>query len=193
MMSTDASGYAQPSGERRSYLLIDGAQLVPGTVIDFRSLGADYLAFSFHKILAPFGVGVLVAREPLLEASPPFLYGGDMVAEGRVSADRVAYNALPWKYAAGTPNIIGTIVSAQALRLLLDLALAHQALGIDASCRLSFYLYNTVDEVERAVDALAAIVSARRGASESRAAQGSTRNLSARNVAPVTGSNASPR
>ena len=121
---TDASGYAQPSGERRSYLLIDGAQLVPGTFIDFRSLGADYLAFSFHKILAPFGVGVLVAREPLLEASPPFLYGGDMVAEGQVFADRVAYNALPWKYAAGTPNIVGTIVSAQALRLLLDLALA---------------------------------------------------------------------
>jgi cysteine desulfurase/selenocysteine lyase len=44
--------------------------------------------------------------------------------------------------------------------------LAHQALGIDASCRLSFYLYNTLDDVERAVDALAAIVSARRGASD---------------------------
>ena len=46
-----------------------------------------------------------------------------MIAEGQVFADRVAYNALPWKYAAGTPNILGTIVSAQALRLLLDLAL----------------------------------------------------------------------
>ena len=253
---TDASGYPQPNGERRSYLLIDGAQLVPGNFIDFRTLGADYLVFSFHKMLAPFGVGALVARESLLEASLPFLYGGDMIAEGQVFADRVAYNALPWKYAAGTPNIIGTIVSAQALRLLLDLALAptqvcyfdndrpierdaveramgrvaewnrmltaralerlgaipgltvygprdparrtslvafnvkghdpielahalndagvearagchcatlaHQALGIGASCRLSFYLYNTVDEVERAVDALAAIVSARR-------------------------------
>jgi len=261
---TDASGYLQPSGEQRSYLLIDGAQLVPGNLIDFRSLGADYLAFSFHKMLAPFGVGVLVGRESLLETSSPFLYGGDMIAERQVFADRVAYNALPWKYAAGTPNIIGTIVSAQALRLLLDLALspteachfgtdrpiereaveramgriaewnrmltarsldllgaiaglalygprdparrsslvafnvqghdplelaralndagvearagchcatlAHQALGIGASCRLSFYLYNTVDEVERAVDALAAIVSARRGASDSRAA-----------------------
>ena len=121
---TEASGYQKPSGEQRSYLLIDGAQLVPGTFIDFRDLGADYLAFSFHKMLAPFGVGVLVAREPLLEASPPFLYGGDMVAEGQVSADGVAYNVLPWKdYAAGTPNIIGTIFSAQALRLLLDLAL----------------------------------------------------------------------
>ena len=53
----------------------------------------------------------------------PFLYGGDMIAEGRVFPEQVEYNALPWKYAAGTPNILGTIVSAQALRLLLDLAL----------------------------------------------------------------------
>jgi len=46
-----------------------------------------------------------------------------MIAEGQVSADRVEYGALPWKYAAGTPNVLGMIVSAQALRLLLDLAL----------------------------------------------------------------------
>jgi len=81
----DASGYVQPDGERRSYLLIDGAQLVPGSFIDVQALDVDYLSFSFHKMLAPFGVGVLVAKEHLLEASLPFLYGGDMVAEGRVS------------------------------------------------------------------------------------------------------------
>ena len=55
---------------------------------------------------------------------PPFLYGGDMIAEGQVFPDQVGYNVLPWKYAAGTPNILGTVVSAQALRLLLDLALS---------------------------------------------------------------------
>ena len=119
----DASGYVQPGGERRSYLLVDGAQLVPGSFIDVQALGADYLAFSFHKLLAPFGIGVLYAKEHLLESSLPFLYGGDMIAEGRVLPDQVEYNALPWKYAAGTPNILGAIVSAQALRLLLDLAL----------------------------------------------------------------------
>ena len=119
----DASGYAQPGGERRSYLLIDGAQLVPGSFVDVQALGADYLAFSFHKLLAPFGVGVLYAKEHLLGSTLPFLYGGDMIAEGRVFPDRVEYNSLPWKYAAGTPNILGAIVSAQALRLLLDLAL----------------------------------------------------------------------
>jgi len=119
----DASGYVQPDGERRSYLLVDGAQLVPGSFVDVHALGADFLAFSFHKLLAPFGVGVLYARQHLLESSLPFLYGGDMIAEGRVLPDLVEYNALPWKYAAGTPNILGAIVSAQALRLLLDLAL----------------------------------------------------------------------
>jgi cysteine desulfurase/selenocysteine lyase len=119
-----ASGYAQPNGERRSYLLVDGAQLVPGAYVDVRALDVDYLAFSFHKLLAPFGVGVLYAKQHLLEGALPFLYGGDMIAEGQVFPDRVGYNALPWKYAAGTPNILGAIVSAQAVRLLLDLALS---------------------------------------------------------------------
>ncbi len=117
----NASGYAQPGGERRSLLLVDAAQLVSSAAIDVTALDVDYLAFSFHKLLAPFGVGVLYAKTHLLEASLPFLYGGDMVAEGQVSADAVGYNALPWKYAAGTPNILGVIVSAQALRLLVDL------------------------------------------------------------------------
>src|SRR5262252_9779179 len=73
----DASGYPQPDGERRSYLLVGGAQLVPGSFVDVQALGADFLAFSFHKLLAPFGVGVLYARKHLLESSLPFLYGGD--------------------------------------------------------------------------------------------------------------------
>src|SRR5215475_6793821 len=119
-----ASGYHQPTGERRSYLLVDGAQLVPGSLVDVRALDADFLAFSFHKLLAPFGVGVLYAKQHLLEGMLPFLYGGDMIAEGQVFPDRVGYNCLPWKYAAGTPNILGAIVSAQAVRLLMDLALS---------------------------------------------------------------------
>jgi cysteine desulfurase/selenocysteine lyase len=119
-----ASGYPQPTGERRSYLLVDGAQLVPGAYVNVGDLDVDYLAFSFHKMLAPFGIGVLYGKEHLLASALPFLYGGDMIAPGRVFADRVEFNALPWKYAAGTPNILGAIVSAQALRLLLDLVSA---------------------------------------------------------------------
>jgi cysteine desulfurase/selenocysteine lyase len=118
---SDASGYVRPEGRTGSLLLVDAAQLVPSAGVDVQALDVDYLAFSFHKLLAPFGVGVLYAKEDLLADALPFLYGGDMIAEGRVSPDRVDYNVLPWKYAAGTPNILGVITSAQALRLVLDL------------------------------------------------------------------------
>ena len=118
----DGSGYRQPNGERRSLLLVDGAQLVPTSCVDVRAMDVDYFAFSFHKMLAPFGFGVLYAKEYLLRDALPFLYGGDMIAQGQVSTERVVYNELPWKYAACTPNILGAIVSAHALRVLVDLA-----------------------------------------------------------------------
>src|SRR3954466_3714616 len=93
------SGYRQPSGESGSLLLVDAAQLVPSSAVDVQALDVDYLAFSFHKMLAPFGVGVLIGKEDLLAQGRPFLYGGDMIAEGQVAPDHVAYNDLPWKYA----------------------------------------------------------------------------------------------
>ncbi len=130
----DASGYVQPDGAVGSLMLVDAAQLAPSAAVDVQALDVDYLAFSFHKLLAPFGVGVLYAKESLLDRSLPFLYGGDMIAEGQVAPDLVEYNDLPWKYAAGTPNILGTIVSAQALRLLVDLvdvAGADRYFGVD--------------------------------------------------------------
>ena len=119
----DSSGYVQPNGKKKSYLLIDGAQIVPNMFINVQKLDIDFLAWSFHKILAPFGVGALYAKEELLEKMRPFLYGGDMIAEGKVSPEKVEYNLLPWKFTAGTPNILGTILSAQAIRLLIDFAL----------------------------------------------------------------------
>jgi cysteine desulfurase/selenocysteine lyase len=250
----NASGYEQPTGERRSYLLIDGAQLVPSTYVDVEALDVDFLSFSFHKVLAPFGIGALYGKEELLSSMRPFLYGGDMVAglPGSVTPTNINYNELPWKFSAGTPNILGTIVSAQALRILLDLVfspeehtyfmtdkqiepedvrgameritnynrtltsralvriseipgiqiygpmdakkrtslvafnvagrspfdlanalnefgvesragchcagLAHHSLDIPASCRLSFYIYNTIEEVDTAIDILGKIV-----------------------------------
>ncbi|HNX00348.1 MAG TPA: aminotransferase class V-fold PLP-dependent enzyme [Candidatus Cloacimonadota bacterium] len=119
----NASGYVQPNGDKKSYLLIDGAQLVPHCYTDVRAMDVDFLAWSFHKMLSPFGVGALYAREELLETLKPFLYGGDMIAEGKVTADKVEYNDLPWKYTAGTPNILGTIMAAQTIRLIMDFSL----------------------------------------------------------------------
>jgi cysteine desulfurase / selenocysteine lyase len=117
------SGYTHPNGRSGSYFLVDGAQLVPSSGVDVQDLNIDFLAFSFHKMLAPFGVGVLYARESILASLPPFLYGGDMIAQGQVTPEKVSYDHLPWKYSAGTPDILGTIVSAQALRLLIDLTI----------------------------------------------------------------------
>jgi len=74
-------------------------------------------------MFAPFGVGALYAKQELLERMRPFLYGGDMIAEGQVTPEKVAYNGLPWKFTAGTPNILGTILSAEAIRLLMDFSL----------------------------------------------------------------------
>jgi len=118
-----SSGYVQPNGEKKSYLLIDGAQTAPNMYIDVKKLGVDFFAWSYHKMLAPFGVGTLYARDELLEKMRPFLYGGDMIAEGMVSPEKVEYNSLPWKFTAGTPNILGTILSAQAIRLIMDFSL----------------------------------------------------------------------
>ena len=67
-MIADGSGYQQPNGECRSRLLVDGAQLVPSSRVDVQQLDVDYLSFSFHKFMAPFGVGVLYAKEHLLGA-----------------------------------------------------------------------------------------------------------------------------
>jgi len=120
-----SSGYIQPNGEKRSYLLVDGAQMVPNMFVDVKKLDIDFLVWSFHKMLAPFGVGALYAKEELLLSMRPFLYGGDMIAEGKVSPEKVEYNQLPWKFTAGTPNILGTILSAEAIRLLVDFSLGY--------------------------------------------------------------------
>ncbi|HXJ26503.1 MAG TPA: aminotransferase class V-fold PLP-dependent enzyme [Streptosporangiaceae bacterium] len=119
-----ASGYVQPGGERRSYLLVDAAQLLPGAYTDVTALDADFLAFSCDAMLTPPGTAVLYGREPVLRSLLPFQYGGGMVAEGQVLPGHVEYLALPGSYRAEPPGVLGAIVSAEALRLLLDLALS---------------------------------------------------------------------
>ena len=87
--------------------LIDGAQAVPHTTVDVQELGCDFYAFSGHKLFAPTGIGVLYGREALLERMPPWQGGGDMILT--VSFEKTTYNALPYKFEAGTPNISGAI------------------------------------------------------------------------------------
>jgi cysteine desulfurase / selenocysteine lyase len=94
-------------------VVVDGAQAVPHSVVDVRALGADFYAFSGHKLYGPTGIGVLYGREELLEAMPPWQGGGDMILT--VSFEKTTYNELPYKFEAGTPNISGAIGLAAAM------------------------------------------------------------------------------
>ncbi len=98
-------------------VLLDGAQATPHVAVDVQAIGADFYAFSGHKMLGPTGSGALWARRELLEAMPPFMAGGDMIRE--VHLRRSEWNDIPWKFEAGTPDIaagIGLGAAADYLR-----------------------------------------------------------------------------
>jgi cysteine desulfurase/selenocysteine lyase len=88
-------------------VLVDGAQAVPHMVVDVQAIGCDFYAFSGHKMIGPTGSGALWGRRALLEAMPPFLYGGDMIR--RVTLADTDYNELPWKFEAGTSDYVAAI------------------------------------------------------------------------------------
>lgn len=91
----------------RAKLLVDGAQMVPHMKADVIELGADFMAFSGHKMLGPTGSGVIWGRKNLLEEMKPFLYGGDMIGEVKLTG--TSFAGLPNKFEAGTPDIAGII------------------------------------------------------------------------------------
>ncbi len=99
--------------EQGALILVDGAQSVPHFGVQVADLRCDFLAFSAHKMLGPTGVGALWGRRELLEAMPPFLGGGEMIAQ--VFLDHATYNELPWKYEAGTQNIADAIAWGTAI------------------------------------------------------------------------------
>ncbi len=104
-------------------VLVDACQWAPHRPMDMKAWGADFVAFSAHKMLGPTGVGVLWGREELLEAMDPFLGGGDMIS--RVTLEGATWNALPYKFEAGTPNYADTVAFGPALDYL-------SAVGLDA-------------------------------------------------------------
>jgi len=88
-------------------VLVDGAQAVPHLRVDVAALDCDFYAFSGHKMFGPTGTGVLYGKRALLDAMPPYQGGGDMILT--VSFEGTTYNALPYKFEAGTPNITGVV------------------------------------------------------------------------------------
>jgi len=204
-------------------VMVDGAQAVPHFPVDVTDLDADFYAFSPHKMLAPSGVGILYAKEDVLESMKPFLTGGSMIAH--VTHKEAEWNEIPFKFEAGTPNIEGVIGFGAALDYLNSIGMKnifrheqkitkialnklskveglkiigpkdakdrgavfaftlddihphdmatlldeeniairaghhcaqplHQSLGVEATTRASFYIYNSEKDIDRLVIAL---------------------------------------
>ncbi|MEI7591997.1 MAG: cysteine desulfurase [Actinomycetes bacterium] len=102
--------------------LVDACQYVPHLATDVAELGADFIAFSGHKMCGPTGVGVLWGRAELLDAMPPFLGGGEMIRDVRL--DGFTCNDLPWKFEAGTPPIAEIIGLGAAIDYLTNLGMS---------------------------------------------------------------------
>ena len=214
---------ARAAHEKGALVLADAAQSVPHQPVDVAALGVDFLAFSAHKMLGPYGIGVLFGRASLLEAMPPFLTGGSMIEVVRMEGS--TFLPPPQRFEPGVPAVaeaaglaaavdylsrlgMGHVaaheesLTAHALdalreidglrilgpdttkdrggavafevegvhphdvgQVLDELGIAvrtghhcawplHRALGVQASTRASFYLYNTPDEVDALADGI---------------------------------------
>ncbi len=124
-------------------VLIDGAQSTPHMKVDVRELDCDFFAFSGHKIYGPTGIGVLYGKEQLLEKLPPYMGGGEMIKN--VSFERTTFNALPFKFEAGTPDYVASTGLARALDYVSNIGLD----AIEAHERdLTAYAMQRMAEIE---------------------------------------------
>ncbi|MFQ6011380.1 MAG: cysteine desulfurase, partial [Nitrososphaerales archaeon] len=143
--------------EKGSLVVLDSAQTTPHMSTDVRELDCDFMAFSGHKMLGPTGIGILYAKQEILEKMEPFLYGGDMIKE--VHKNDVRWNDLPWKFEAGTPNIAGAIGLGAAIDYIdglgIDRIRAHELAltseALDAICSIPHVkVYGPKEAQERA-------------------------------------------
>ena len=104
---------ADVAHSKGAVVVVDAAQSAPHMRVDVKELGADFLAFSGHKLMAPFGIGVLYGREELLEGMEPFNYGGEMIET--VKLEGATYAELPHKFEAGTVNAAGAYALMKAI------------------------------------------------------------------------------
>ncbi len=104
-------------------MLVDGAQSVPHMPVDVQALGADFLAFSGHKMLGPMGSGVLYGRRELLDAMPPYMAGGDMIRT--VELYESSWADLPQKFEAGTASVADAVGLGVAVDYLSEIGMAQ--------------------------------------------------------------------
>ncbi|HKX29286.1 MAG TPA: cysteine desulfurase, partial [Blastocatellia bacterium] len=137
-------------------VLFDGAQAAPHLKIDVQELDCDFYAVSGHKMFGPTGIGVLYGKSELLNAMPPFLGGGDMIAS--VTFEKTTYNTLPAKFEAGTPHIAGAIGLGVAIDYLNEI-------GLDRIAAYEHELLDYATEMVSAIPGLKIVGTAREKAS----------------------------
>jgi cysteine desulfurase/selenocysteine lyase len=124
-----AARLAALAHEAGAKILFDGSQAVVHRKIDVQEIGADFYVFTGHKLYGPTGIGVLWGKRDLLDAMPPFLGGGDMIAT--VSFDGATWAKVPHKFEAGTPAILEAIALGAAIDYVdaigYDAIAAHEA------------------------------------------------------------------
>jgi cysteine desulfurase/selenocysteine lyase len=138
----DVARLSRFAHEHGALILVDGAQAVPHAEIDVNSLGADFYAFSGHKVYGPMGIGALYARSPLLEAMPPYMGGGEMIKA--VGLERSTWNDPPYKFEAGTPNVEGAVGLSAAISYIEGLGLSGISLYEGELGRLAYRLLHDV-------------------------------------------------
>ena len=104
---TPARELVRLARQKNVAVLLDASQAAYHMRVDVQALDCDFLVATGHKLYGPTGIGVLYGKESRLEGMPPFLGGGDMISS--VTFEKSTWNALPYKFEAGTPNIAGAI------------------------------------------------------------------------------------
>ncbi len=131
----DVSAICAKARKAGATTLVDGAQSVPHMPVDVGAIGADFYAYSGHKMLGPTGIGVLIAKKETLEEMEPFHGGGEMIKE--VFLDHSTWNDVPYKFEAGTVNIADAIGLGAAVDYLTTIGMAkvreHEVRLIDYS------------------------------------------------------------
>ncbi len=127
---TPAEEMTRSAHEAGALVLIDGAQSVPHFPVNIQTIGADFLAFSAHKMCGPTGVGILYGKEKILDEMPPFQGGGDMIK--KVHLRSFVPNDLPYKFEAGTPAIAEAIGLGAAIDYLNNIGMENIRLHEEA-------------------------------------------------------------
>lgn len=141
----DIQTIIQKAHEKNIPVLIDGAQSIQHEKVDVQALDCDFYVFSGHKVYGPNGSGVLYGKEKWLEEMPPYQTGGEMIQN--VSFEKTTFNELPFKFEAGTPNYVGAIGTAEALKYMEDI-------GFDAILNHEHELLNYATKKLKSIDGL---------------------------------------